>query len=49
MVFLSSNNCGGKSLANKDYSKFGGKNFGELKSICIGNVTVMEIVELAKT
>ena len=30
---------------NKDYRKFGGKDFGgELKSICIGNV--MEIVKI---
>ena len=27
-----------KSLANKNYRKFGGKSFGELKSIYIGNV-----------
>ena len=31
---------------NKDFRKFGGKNFGELKSICIGNV--MEIVKIGK-
>ena len=36
-----------KSLANKDCRKFCGKIFGELKSICIGNV--MEIVKIAKT
>ena len=31
---------------NKDCRKFGRKNFGELKSICIGNV--MEIVKIGK-
>ena len=35
-----------KTLANKDCRKFGGKNFDELKSICIGNV--MEIVKIGK-
>ena len=35
-----------KSLANKDCGKFIGKNFGELKSICIGNV--LEIVRTGK-
>ena len=33
-------------MANEDCRKFGGKNFGELKSICIGNV--MEIVKISK-
>ena len=35
-----------KTLANKDCRKFGGKIFGELKSICIGNV--IEIVKICK-
>ena len=35
-----------KTLVNKDCRKFGGKNFGKLKSICIGNV--MEIVKIGK-
>ena len=35
-----------KSLANKDCRKFGGKTFGALKFICIGNV--MEIVKIGK-
>ena len=35
-----------KTLANKDCRKLGGKNFGDLKSICIRNV--MEIVKIGK-
>ena len=35
-----------KSLAYRDSRKFGGKNFGELKSICIGNVK--EIVKIGE-
>ena len=31
---------------NNDCRKFGGKNFGELKSICIGNV--MEIMKIGE-
>ena len=33
-------------LANNDCRKFGGKNFGNLKSICVGNV--MEIVKIGE-
>ena len=33
-------------MANKDCRKFGGKNFGELKSISIENV--IEIVKIGK-
>ena len=29
--------CTVKTLANKDCRKIGGKNFGKLKSICIGH------------
>ena len=35
-----------KSLPNKDCRKFGRKNYGEFKFICIGDV--MEIVKIGK-
>ena len=35
-----------KNLVNKDYRKFGRKNFGQLKSICKGNV--MEIIKIGE-
>ena len=35
-----------KSLVNIDDRKFGGKNVGELKSVCIGNV--MKIVKIGE-
>ena len=46
-MYLIVKNFGGKNcLVNKDCRKFDRKSFGELKSICTGNV--VEIVKIGK-
>ena len=46
LAILYSKNFDDKSFGNKECRKFAGKYFGELKSICIGDV--MEIVKNGK-